>query len=464
MTQLSQGITRSAAFSLVAGSMIGTGVFLKTASMAQLLGSGTAVLAAWGVAGVLSLMGALAYAEVGSRFPRAGGEYVYLREAYGPFIGFLYGWTRFWIGSPASVAAYGVGAASFLGAVVPLGEIGGKGLIALVLVWVFTLLNCLTVILGARVQTFLTFLKIGLILAITVGIFFASGGHGDFGGTAFQTFSPTVPSGASSSVFGFGSAFGMAMISALWAYDGWNNLPMASGEVISPKRNIPFALIAGTFCVVGVYALINTAYFYALPLSAITTASSSRYPDALPVATLAAQTFLGFRGASVLSWLMVISALGAMNGSILTGARVPYAMACNKLFFPALAAVHPITRVPIASVIVQGIVASLLSLTGTFDQLTEYVVFTSWIFYALVTFSIFRLRKDPATPGASFFVPFYPWLPICFTIASGTLLINTLVSSPKDSAFGLVFLALGVPAYFFFARRAGASGRQSRCG
>jgi len=438
LTELARGLRFPAALSLVVGSMIGTGVFLKAATMAQWTGSPAVVMAAWAVAGTLSLAGAFAYAEVGSRFPKAGGEYVYLREAYGPLVGFLYGWTRFWIGNPGSVAAYGVGTATFLSGILSLEGRGERTLVAIGLILFFGSLNCLAVTFGGRVQTFLTALKVVLIIALAFALFLFSGHAGSL--TIVATQSTTA------------SQFGVAMLAALWAFDGWNNLPMASGEVIDPQRNVPRALVIGTILVFVIYALINLAYFYALPFAEVLTANSSKYPQALPVATKAARSFLGDYGTSVLSGMFVLSALGAMNGSILTGARVPYAMARDGLFFSQLGRVSPVTRVPVVSVIVQSIIACGLAYSGTFDQITDWVVFTSWIFYALVTLSVYRLRRRKDVPAAKYHTWGYPWLPAIFCIASVLLLVNTVVNSPRETGIGLAFVLLGIPAYFFFLK------------
>ncbi|MBI3295823.1 MAG: amino acid permease [Deltaproteobacteria bacterium] len=440
---MKRGLSLSAAVSLVAGSMIGTGIFLKTATMTQLLGSPMSVLLAWGLAGFLSLAGAFVYAEIGGQFPNAGGEYIYLREGYGPLAGFLFGWCRFWIGSPGSVAAYGVGAATFLSAVAPLSA-EARTVTAIALVWFFVLNNCLKVAWGGRIQSALTALKVGLIVAIAGGVFFWGEHRGALVGVEMAR------NGA--------SAMGTAMVSALWAFDGWNNLPMASGEVIDPQKNIPRALIIGSVLVFIVYGLINVAYFLALPIDEIAGANSSLHPSSPPVAALALRSFLGSSGATFLSALFVVSALGAMNGSILTGARVPYAMAKDGLFFRHLSHLHPITCVPVKAILIQGVTASVLAASGTFDQLTDCVVFTSWIFYFLVALSIFRLRNRRGGE-AGFRAPFYPVLPGLFSMAALVLLINTVVSDPRSTAYGLIFVVLGIPAYRFFAQREGGPSR-----
>ncbi len=438
---LVQGLTFWDALSLVVGSMIGTGVFLKSAAMAQGVGSGGVVLLAWVAAGLLSLSGAFTYAEMGSRYPKAGGEYVYLREAYGDLPAFLYGWTRFWIAAPGSVAAYGVGAATFLHAAVPLDGYGGRTTIALLFIVVYTVANGFAVSIGGKLQTIMTAVKAFLILGLAAGILLS------------------VPSGNSHLVplsftsTGGVSAFGSAMLAALWAYDGWNNLPMAAGEVKNSSRNVPLALAIGTFVVLALYGLLNVAYFYALPFAEVVSSSSSAFPQAAPVATKAAMTFLGPAAVGAISIAFVISALGAMNGSILTGARVPYAMALDGNFFKLFAHVSPKSHVPTYSVAAQGVWACCLALSGTFDQLTDAVVFSSWIFYGLVTFAVFRLRKRSDVPPATFKAWGFPFVPAIFLAATVFLLANTIVTMPKETGLGLALIGLGVPAFYFFKRK-----------
>ncbi|MGZ3723924.1 MAG: APC family permease, partial [Bdellovibrionales bacterium] len=357
------------ATALVVGSIIGTGVFLKTAVMAQDTGSPALVLAAWLVAGILSLLGALSYAELGTLYPKAGGEYVYLREAWGPLTGFLYGWTRFWIVTPGSIAAYAVGAATFLNGSLSLGP--NQIAVAMFMIVIFTVLNCFSVAFGGGVQTFLTVFKIIMIAGLAVAIFTVA----PFTRENFSTPADLGWRGW--------SGFGSAILAALWAFDGWNNLPMAAGEVRDPRRCLPRALAGGMIAVLLVYGLVNLAYFYALPFAEILKSNSTAFPDALPVATRAAVAVIGPKALGILSIAFVISALGAMNGSILTGARVPYAMAHDGLFMRWLGKVNSKSLVPVNSVLAQGVLACLLAKSGTFDQLTDYVVIASWIFYAL---------------------------------------------------------------------------------
>ncbi len=441
--ELVRGLTLVDAASIVVGSIIGTGVFLKTATMSSLVGSPWMVLVIWVVAGLLSLAGALAYAELGSLMPDAGGEYVYLKQGYGDLWAFLYGWMRFWIGSPGSIAAYAVGAMTFMSSAVDLSFIGGKVSASIIVIIIFSLINCLSVAFGGRLQSIMTGLKLLMIIGLTMGIFlFAQGG-------SFAHFNETAPS---FSGFAGWSAFGSATLAALWAYDGWNNLPMVAGEIKNPQRNIPLSLGLGMLTILAIYCMANLGYFYALPFTEILTSNSDAYPDALPVATKAALTFMGTSGVTILSAAFVFSAIGAMNGSIMTGARVPYAMAKDGLFFKQLANVNETTLVPVVSIIIQGIVSILLALSGTFDQLTNYVVFSAWIFYAMVTGVVFVLRKRLPNAHRSYKTWGYPVVPVIFIVLAVLLLINTVVESPKESLIGLAFILAGVPVYYIFKK------------
>lgn len=419
------------------GTVIGTGVFLKAAIMSQSVGSPLWVLACWGFAGLLSLIGALCYSELGGLFPKAGGEYVFLREAYGDLAAFLYGWMRFWIATPGSIAAYGVGAATFLK---PLFLFENSGVVAVSCIAIFTILNCFSVALGGRVQALISLLKVLLILGLVFAIFVF--GH------QLGSWNHLVSTGE----WPGASLFGAATLAALWAYDGWNNMPMAAGEIKNPRRVIPLALSLGMALVLFIYLLTNLSYFFALPLSEVMTASSKNYPEAPAVAAKAASAVLGEGSSLTLSIAFVISALGAMNGSILTGARVPFAMARDGLFFKSLGKISAETHVPVVAVLVQGVVSSVLALSGTFDQLTDYVIFASFIFYALCSASIFIFRRK--IPGERHFkVPFYPVLPSVFVILSFLLLVNTLVTAPQESGLGLLFILCGIPVFWFFSAR-----------
>jgi APA family basic amino acid/polyamine antiporter len=435
---LVRGLGPWAAASITVGTIIGTGVFLKTAVMAQLAGSAVWVLAAWAVAGVLSLAGAMTYAELGGMYPHAGGEYVYLRKGYGPLMGYLYAWNRFWIATPGSIAAYAVGSATFLAPVLPASLGGGGVPLAIAIIVVFTAINCLNVRAGGRLQTVLTILKVAMILAIAIGALAAP--HGSW--------SRVTTAGAFP---GFG-VFGALVLAALWAYDGWNNLPMAAGEVRDPARNLPRAIVGGALCVLAIYALINVGYFRALPFADIVTSSSTAYPDAPSIAQKVSTQFLGGTAQVVLAIAMTISAISAMNGSMLTGARVPYAVAKDGLAPARLASLNK-ARVPAVAVLVQGGLACIFALSARFDQLTDAVVFASWLFYALNAGSVLMLRRRAPDHPRPFKVPGFPVVPIAFVALATLLLVNTIITAPGPSALGLGMTALGAGVYEVFLRK-----------
>lgn len=414
--ELKRGLKLQHALAIVIGSMIGTGVFLKTSTMSIYVGSPIMVMLAWIMAGLLSLIGAFTYAHLGTIYPRAGGEYVYFKEAYGELVGFLYGWMRFWIASPGSIAAYAVGAAIFLGQ--------GK-YTAVFFIIIFSLFNCLKVKSSGQLQTFLTSIKVLIIISLTVGLLFF--GHGNIANLELSTTHEWK---------GF-SSFASAMLAALWAFDGWNNLPMVSGEIENPKRNIALALILGTFIVLAIYLLINFAYFFGLPMSEIVTSYSKFHSEFVPVAQKAAETFMKNQSAIFISIAFVISALGAMNGSILTGSRVPYALAKDGLFHKSLSELNERTQVPVKAILLQAVVSVILAMSGSFDQLTDYVVFASWIFYALGAGAVIKFTKKRL-------------LPILFIMSSLALLINTLVNDFQNSLVGLLLIGLGVPVYYLY--------------
>jgi APA family basic amino acid/polyamine antiporter len=427
-------------FAIVVGSIIGTGIFLKTAVMAQEAGAPLYVLLAWVVAGVLSFMGALTYAELGCLFPAAGGEYVFLRKAYGPLTGFLYGWTRFWIASPGSIAAYAIGAVTFLDGLLPVTSHRSETAIAIIVF--FTVLNCFSVHFGGAVQTVMTATKILMIFGLAASIFAFGAGTGweHLGGAA------------ASAGWKSWSGFGLAVLAALWAFDGWNNLSMAAGEIRNPDRVIPRALAWGLIAVLFLYGGANLAYFYALPFAEVVNSNSTLYPDALPIATKAALQSFGGAAVAILSFAFVFSALGAMNGTILTGARVPYAMAQDGLMWSWLGKANARTHSPVGSTIVQGLWACVLAASGTFDQLTNCIVFASWIFYALTASSLFYFRRT--LPAGAYRTPAFPWPPVIFIVCALLLILNTLWTMPKESLAGLGLIAAGIPVYFLFRNRA----------
>jgi APA family basic amino acid/polyamine antiporter len=440
---LVRGLGPWAAASLVVGTIIGTGVFLKTAEMAAHVPSAGWILAAWAVAGLLSLAGAMTYAELGAMYPDAGGEYVYLRRGYGPGLAFLYAWIRFWIGTPGSIAAYAVGAAIFLGGVLPpeaIAAVGGPNGVAIALVVAFTAVTCLDVTSGGHVQAALTALKVAMIAALAAGALAAPGGN----------WGAVLPGGGGATPGA--SAFGAMVLAALWAYDGWNNLPMAAGEVKDPARNLPRALVLGSLVVIAVYTLVNVAYFYAVPMPEILTAAPN--VDGAPsVAQKATAQIFGGLAQALFAAAMAFSAVSAMNGSMLTGARVPYAAAVDGLAPPLLGRLSATTRIPIAAVIVQGGLAVVLAASGDFGALTDAVVFSSWLFYALNAGAVLLLRRrEPARPRP-YRVPGFPIVPLVFVAMSALLLAVSIYEKPAISALGLGTAAAGGLVYAIWYRR-----------
>lgn len=450
--QLVRGLKLTGAISLVVGTVIGTGIFLKTTVMTQQVGSPEMVLLVWVAAGLLSLAGALTYAKLGGMLPKAGGDYVYLRAAYGDLPAFLFGWMRFAVGATGSIAALAAGFAIFFTALFGLSapwyktsfqlfggefvwQFGWAQIVAVLVIAVFSAINCGGVVLGGRAQTILTVSKVFGFVFIIAGVYlFTPGVSWEQLSSEFRTPNLTVI-----------QAFGAAMLAALWAYEGWNNMPMAAGEIEQPGRNVPRALIFGSLVILAIYLLTNLAYFHALPVGEIAASNAGS-----PVATKAVATFLGSTGATFVTVAIMFSIIGALNGTILTNSRVPYAMAKDGLFPEKIAALNEQTRVPVRSIVIQAIWASALALLGTFDQLTNYAVFAAWIFYVLTTSAVFVLRRKMPDASRPYKTLGYPVTPIIFILVGIWLLINTLQTSPLEAAVGLFLIALGLPVYFYF--------------
>ena len=439
--------------------VIGTGVFLKAAPMAQLVGSPSNVLWAWLAAGLLSLAGALTYAELGAMMPEAGGEYVFLREAYGDLPAFLFGWTSVMLIASGGLAAVSTALASFLGSFVSLeavwathdfhllGQVvhwrlGIQQLIAVAIILLFAAINARGVELGGRVQWAATVAKLAGIAIIVLGAFLLSK-SGTWANLKKPVTETIAPSGA--------GAFGAAMIAALWAYQGWSNLPMVAGEMEKPERNVPRALIYGMLLVILVYLVANVGYFYALPFGEVLTANSTAYRDALPVAAKAAQTFSSY-GAQLVSLAFIISAIGALNGITLMNSRVPFAMARDGLFFGRLADLNPDSRAPVKAIWFLAVWACVLALSGTFDQITTSLIFAVWLFAALVGASLFVLRRKLPVAPRRYRAIGYPVVPALFVAVAIWLVVNSLWETPVESVAGLVMIALGLPFYLFFRR------------
>jgi APA family basic amino acid/polyamine antiporter len=451
-------LTLTHATSLVVGIAIGTGVFLKSAQMAQAVGTPALVLGAWVAAGLVALLAALCFAELGALLPDAGGEYVYLRAAFGEVPGFLYACNSFLLGG-ASIAAYGAAVAIFISDIHPFTyvwfshsvtlfgsphsfELGTRQLIAVGVIAVFAAINCAGVMFGGRVQTFLTVTKVLAILGVALGVFLFSGTHD----AANLVSPPGTPSGG---VAGFGAA----MFGALWAYSGWQYLPMAASEVREPQRNLPRAIVGGTLVVLAIYLLINTAYLYALPFWQVASANSSAYPQAPSVAARAVQTFLGARALAVAALIFLISTIGSLNGTILTRARVSYAAARDGLFFRGFGRLSRNARVPLTSLVLTCLWAAVLALSGTFEELTNMAVVSYALFWIPVVLAVIVLRRRWPHSPRPFRVPGYPVVPLLVVIIMVWIVISAFLSKPQESIATLVLILLGLPLYPFFRRR-----------
>ncbi len=438
------------AAAIVVGTVIGSGIFLVPTTMIKNVGSTWMLFAVWVAGGLLSLFGALSYAELAAAMPEAGGEYVFLREAYGPLWGFLYGWTQTWVAKSGSIATLATGFFIYLTnfrpelagvwATIPLGlgeggaplEIRYGQLLAMCVIGGLGIVNYFGVKVGGDLQIVVTILKISLIGAIIViGL---TSGKGD---TAHFSASTPAPGGM--------TGFFAALVAALWAYDGWNNVSMVSSEIRNPQRNLPLALIFGTLAVIGIYLLTNVAYFYVLSPAEV--AGSDR------VAGEMMRRVLGNWGANAVSIAAMISILAALNGSILSGSRVPYAMARDRLFFRPVAHVHPVHRTPSVSILLLSAWAALLVLSGRYDQLYTYVIFASSILYGMATASVIVLRFKRPAMERPYRTLGYPLVPIAFVLAIACLVGSTLIKSPRESFMGLGLIALGLPFYYYWKRR-----------
>ncbi len=442
---LSRDLGVSHASAIVVGTIIGSGIFLVPAEMMQAVGSARLVYLAWIVGGALSLAGAITYAELGAMKPQAGGEYVYIRDSYGPLAGFLYAWTWFALAKPASIATLTVGLVRILGTFPALSffnrvaisepfAISYGQLAAIVAAVLITALNYIGIKRAGDFQVVFTLLKIVIIVAVALLAFTASSG-------TWRNFATTF-NGATGGFAGFMAA----LIAALWAYDGWNDLNMVSGEIRDPGRAIPIALIVGVAVVAALYMLTNAAVQYVLPAASI--AASPR-----PVSDVTAIA-VGAWGAAIVSAGMAVSILVTMNGTIMSGARVPFAMARDGYFFKAMAEVQPRFHTPSVALIVQLVLSvALLLFAGSFRQLFSLAIFAEWLFYMVAASTVFVLRRKEPNAARPYRTWGYPVVPAMFIAAAAVLLYYTFTENIRNSAWGVVVIAAGVPVYGYFARK-----------
>jgi APA family basic amino acid/polyamine antiporter len=421
------------ATAIVVGIMIGTGIFIVPAQITRSMGTRDAALSVWAVTGLLSLFGALSFAELAAMMPQAGGQYVYLREAYGPLTGYLCGWSFFIAAQTGGISVLAVGFAEYTNEFISLAPWERKAAAAASIV-VLTAINYVGVREGGALQSILTGVKVGAIAVITLlGYVLVKG-------------LPAAPAVlAAPTGHRWVASFGVAMVGAFWAYEGWNACTFAAGEVKRPERNLPLALILGTVAVILVYLALNLVYYHVLPMDQV--ARSSR------VGADAAVRIFGRTGSYLVSLLIIISTLGSLNGSILAAPRVYYAMARDGLFFRWCARVHPRFHTPHVALLVQGVWAIVLVAAGTYEQLLTYVIFAAFVFYALTAFAVVVLRRTMPDAPRPYRVFGYPYVPIIFVLGSAWFLVNTLMEEPVEAGCGAVMLGLGVLVYGFWKRR-----------
>ena len=456
-SELIRGLGLWSAVAIVIGDTIGTGIFLVTSDMARAVGSATLVFAAWLIGGLVVLFGAFCYAELGAAFPKAGGPYVYLSRGLGPLWGFLFGWMSSFLERPVAMATLAAGFLRFLGFLFPVvatplftSHIGryeftltaAQPLAALVVIAV-TAVNYLSVRLGGAIQVLLTSLKIGTILLIVVAGFL-------FGKQHAIAVQPIV-AGHGLAPFSLGTigAVLTALVPAMWAYNGFNDLGDVGEEILHPEKNIPRAIILGLLTVGGLYLLANVVYFRILPFAAL---AQSQH-----VASDVVRTFAGSRGAAWLTIAMAISALGALHVVVLTGARIPYAMARDGVFFQFAKRIHPSFRTPSGSLVFLGSIAALLALSGTYEELYSLFVFAVWIFFALTAMALLRLRKIEPKLARPYHAWGYPLTPLIFLIAAIALTVNLWMIRPVRSSLGLLVILAGIPFFYRWPKAPRAS-------
>ena len=420
---------------IVIGTVIGSGIFIVPgAVLRQSGGSAGLALLVWVAAGMLSLLGALTYAELGAMRPGAGGLYAYIRDAFGRFPAFLFGWTLFFVIGSGSIATLAVASTSYLAELVPLSPLAAR-LTAVGMIAVIAAINVRGTREGARVQDWTTFLKVAGILVMS-GLFLARGrGLGEAAAAVW----PAQPAGSTL------SGIGLAMIGTLWAYEGWQYVTYSAGEARDPQRTFHRGIVLGTAGLIAIYLLASIGYLAALGPAGV--ARSDR------VAAAAATALFGPVAGAAVAVMILLSIFSATNGLVLTTPRAFFAMARDGIFFRRLGEIHPRFGTPAFSIIATSLWAMLLAATGTFEQLLTYVVFVGWIFYALGALSIFVYRRREPDAVRPFRVPGYPVVPLLFVVSAAALVVNTMVAQPIRAMVGIGVVLLGSPAYLIWRRR-----------
>ena len=440
---------------VMVGIVIGSGIFLSTGIMAKYIPSAGLLLLAWVVGGLLTLAGALTYAELGAAIPEAGGQYVYLREAYGNMAAFLFGWILFLVYMTGGIAGLALAFAEYFGYFFPsfstestlfsqtfhffgrslTYSLSAGQLVGVLVIILLSVFNFVGVGLGKFIQNIFTVLKIGIIVTI-IGLGFIIGE-----GTAVSLSLKPASMSFSQIIIGFG----VALVAVTWAFDGWNNVNFVAGEIKKPSRNLPLALIIGTLGITVLYVLTNYIYLYALPIPEV--------KGFVRIAEKATSALFGSSTGALISAAVIISTFGALNGSILTGPRVYYAMAKDKLFFQRVSQVHPRFRTPGFAILIQALWASLLTLAGTFEQIFTFAMFMAIVFWIAATASVFTLRKKLPDLPRPYKTWGYPVVPALFILASLGILLNTLLEKPAEALAGIILTALGIPVYYHWKRK-----------
>ena len=432
---------------MVIGIVIGSGIFMTTGLMADAIPSASLILLAWILGGLQMLAGALTYAELGAAMPKAGGQYVFLREAYGQLPGFLFGWIAFVAYISGTNAAIAVAIAEHTGSFYPslstqniiisVGSfsISTGQIFALSLILILSIINYLGIVFGKWIQNIFTVLKIGSILLFALaGLFISTGNHID------MSLNPT-----NMKIGSILTGMGIALVAVNWTVGGWEYITFAAGEIKNPKKNLPMALIIGTIVILVLYFLVNITYLKVLPMGSLI--------GEIKVGELTARSLYGAGIGGVFAIVIIISMFGALNGNILVGSRVYYAMAKDHLFFNRAAEVHPKFHTPGNAIIIQSFWAAVLTLTGTFEELITLVVFVNFMLWIASSSTVFVLRKKQPNLERPYKVWGYPYVPAFFIIFSSAIMFNTFFESPEQSLMGLGLTLLGVPVYLYWKKK-----------
>ena len=434
---MTQKLPRVLSFSdlalLTVGAVIGSGIFIVPATVLRLTGGelGPALLV-WVVGGVLSLLGALTYAELAAMKPESGGIYIYMRDAFGSFAAFLYGWALFFVIASATVATLAVAFAGYLQQFVALSPLGVKA-VAIGMIVVLAVINVLGTRRSASMQNVTTAIKVGAILIMSVLLLGS--------GNGLQGVSVALPPMETSSLV----AVGAAMVGVLWAYEGWQYSTFSAGEVIDPQKNFARGIIIGTAALIGIYLLANVAYVAALGLQR--SAASDR------IAAEAVAVIFGPNAGKLIALAILVSMFSAANANILCGTRVYFAMAQDGVFIKRMAAIHPKWKTPAFAIIASSAWSAVMAATGSFEQLLTYVVFAGWAFYGLGAAAVFYYRRHEPNAVRPFRVPGYPWTPILFIGAAAAIVLNTVYLHPLQALIGVGLILLGAPVFWYWSRK-----------